>query len=215
MENDDMKHFLVITTFLVFAICHGAQAEPVHYEFSGLATGTLNLGSGAMALGNTPFTAIGDVTNETDLKGDPLQGIFAATTVYEFAGVGTFVTNPGGDYYSQYGAAAGTIDRVGLVNSIGSTGFAPDFVTSPISVDPNIPQAIGMNPTLTNPFNAALPHFLSNASGHTLTFTATNVTAFDITSPVPLPAAQWLLASALAWLGLQRRHRGVQRHPGA
>ena len=204
-----MKYRLTLMIVAALGFCHSAAAELVHFEFSGTVSGTLDVGGGAMAFNANPFTVVGDVTSTTDLSGDPNRGIFAATGTYNIAGIGTFVSDPGGDYYSQYGAAAGTIDRVGMVNAVGSSGFAPDFVTSPIVADPNAPQVIGPNPVLTNPFNAALPHFLSNSSGHSLTFTATNVTAFEITAPVPVPAAQWLFGAAMSWLGLRRR-----RQPG-
>ena len=106
-----MKYRLTLMIVAALGFCHSAAAELVHFEFSGTVSGTLDVGGGAMAFNANPFTVVGDVTSTTDLSGDPNRGIFAATGTYNIAGIGTFVSDPGGDYYSQYGAAAGTIDR--------------------------------------------------------------------------------------------------------
>ena len=207
----------VIALTVVF--CGNAQALLLNIEISGTAQGDFS-GPGVPNTSiETPFTLSGMTITSVDSNPASIGGSFDAMFSLELPDLGLgLVSNPG---YSVSGGdsqawrqeeffVAGEIAFVSAIYSWGEGSLGIRISVGPEMLDVNTPHALGDIPVSCGSSTSCTTSFsLTNAELDGMTGFNLEMGSLDITSavitPVPLPAAFWLLASTLAVLGSIKR----------
>jgi hypothetical protein len=163
-----MRRALWLSVFLCLPL--PIHAESVSYMFTGTwGQGSLDVGSGLVDVTGVSFVALGTTLSDGPLLEDCEFCRYVSTTTYSFGDLGSFTTDAGGDFFTQYGDENGIISLAlqkwvdGMIDFI---GFRVSI--SPIG-DPTVLAALG-EVTLSSPL-ASIGHGRrqTNAAGHYLT----------------------------------------------
>jgi hypothetical protein len=193
---------------LLFITAGNAQAVLVDFSFTGVMAdlSTLTIGGVVTDLSGSGFTATGSTVSDIDVNPGADRGVFAATALYDFGGLGAFLTadnlaqaNVGGEGY--VGLTSAPLQLDGFIGKI--------LPPASVYADPNIAVPIG---TVAIGGLFSSNRTLVNLGGDTLSFLVASISEATVTAPsaVPVPAAVWLFGTALIGLiGFDKRRKAA------